>query len=282
MTGDTCVVYLDTNVYDHLHKLIEVTVEDVEVLKTRVREGRIRIKASVINVEEVLSAVAIVPDVAFAELRLIEELAGLSTVIKPHEFLIRETVAAYIEGSNTPSPLLDLPDEVQASLRRLTDESTDNREELAALALEVRGQVGGFRSRMRDVTDKVRAVARSIRRRNRPTFEKYWADNCVAFAEGVAAGAGRLGDFPGKGIDGLLQVRSVRFLVGAWLSLTYAYTYEDREAQYGDSRDILHAVSAAAACVFVTNDPKFARIMKRIPVEGLRVLSLPEFIASIK
>src|SRR5437879_1229727 len=97
------------------------------------------------NVEEVLSAVAIVPDVAFAELRLIEELAGLSPIMKPHDVLMRETVTAYIDGMSPPSPLLDLPDHLRVALLRLIDESADNREELAALALEIRTQIGDFR-----------------------------------------------------------------------------------------------------------------------------------------
>ena len=61
-----------------------------------------------------------------------------------------------------------------------------------------------------------------------------------------------------------------------------AFRFEKRGAQQGDSRDQLHAIAASAARVFVTDDPQFARLLKRVPVNAFAVLSLPEFIASIR
>ena len=35
MKGDACIVHLDTDAYDHLHKLIGITADDVGLIWTR-------------------------------------------------------------------------------------------------------------------------------------------------------------------------------------------------------------------------------------------------------
>jgi len=68
--------YFDTNVYDHLHKRIEVTDTDVDHLVSTVKKGEISVLPSVTNVEEVLSCREADPPSASAELQLIFDLTG--------------------------------------------------------------------------------------------------------------------------------------------------------------------------------------------------------------
>src|SRR5262249_33676446 len=135
---------------------------------------------------------------------------------------------------------------------------------------------------MKQAANEVRAVANQIPRKERPTFERYWQDLSTAFAEGYAEGGGHLPACRERGIDGLLQLRSVRILVGTSLSLTYAETFEERQPQQGDSRDLQHALTASAVRIFVTHDTQFARLLKRVPVNDFSVLTLSEFLASIR
>jgi hypothetical protein len=202
--------------------------------------------------------------------------------MKPHDDLLRETITAFAMGGPAPSPLLDLSSDLQSSLLELIEDRPETKGDQTDLAVEVKEQVSRFRPGMKDSTAEVREVAKRIPKASRPTFEKYWTDLSVPFAEGWAKGAGQLEACQKRGLEALLDVRAVRVSVGASLSLTYAYTFEGREAKQGDSRDLLHVVSASAACVFVTDDPQFARILKRVPVNDLRVISLSEFITSLR
>ena len=108
-------------------------------------------------------------------------------------------------------------------------------------------------------------------------------------AEGYAERSGQLSACRARGIEGLLQLRSVRLSIGVSLALAYAQTYglerrpaERRKPQQGDSRDLQHALIASATRVFVTHDPKFARLFKYVPVSNFSVLTLPNFINSIR
>lgn len=80
---------------------------------------------------------------------------------------------------------------------------------------------------------------------------------------------------------GLLDLRGVRMAVGINLSLAYAETFEGRAPDMGDSRDQQHAVSASAADVFVTQDPKLLILAARIPETGLRVMDLRSFLQAL-
>jgi hypothetical protein len=277
-----CIVYFDTNVYDHIYKGIGVTADDVALLRGRIQEGRVLLRPGILNFEETLAAVSTAPGIAFPELRLIVELAGISPIMKPYDEFMRETVEAFATGGPAPSPLLNLSPELQASLRELIQDSPEMRADQIALAAEVSGLVSQFRAGMKMSTAEVREVAKRIPKADWPTFEKYWDDLSAPFAEAMAGRPGQLEACLRRGIDALLQVRAVGVTIGANLSLIYAYTFEGREPKQGDSRDLLHAISASAACTFVSVDPKFVRILKRIPVNDLRVMSLTDFISSLR
>jgi len=80
--------YFDTNVFDHIHKGIGMTAADLQLMKDRIRDGRVSLRLSAINLEEVLAAVERDPAIAFEELRLMVDLCGLEQIIKPHNVLI--------------------------------------------------------------------------------------------------------------------------------------------------------------------------------------------------
>lgn len=274
--------YFDTNVFDHLHKGIGAIPADAVLLTERVCEGRLSILLSVMNLEEVLSAVPLDPALALAELRLIANLVDLTHIIKPPHLLLSDDIAAYAQGTTPPPPLIEVSLTIRTNLDRMIDPTSGDMAELIAVAAEVREQIAEFRSGMRQSISEVRSVAKHIPKKDRPTFDEYWEALSSSFAEGWAERAGQLRPCRERGIDGLLQLRSVRLSISASLSLTYAHTFEAREPQQGDSRDLQHAVTASAARVFVTDDPKFARLLKRVPVENFTVLTLPEFLASIR
>ncbi len=271
-------VYFDTNIFDHLHKGIRVTPDDVQFLKQHVSDGRLSILASIVNLEEVLTMASRDRDLAVKELQLIEGLVDCNRIIKPFHKLIAEDITAYAQGTTLPSPLVEFPRAARETLESLHNSDTADMQKFSR---EVQEQIDEFRAGMKQAVNEIRAVANQIPRKERPTFERYWQDLSASFAESYAEGAGQLPACRERGIDGLLQLRSVRLLVGANLSLTYAETFEERQPQQGDSRDMQHALTASAVRIFVTHDTQFARLLQRVPVSDFSVVTLPEFLASI-
>ncbi len=94
--------------------------------------------------------------------------------------------------------------------------------------------------------------------------------------------AGVLLEAKSRGLDGLLNVKSVGLAVGANLSLMYAHQFENRVPKSGDSRDILHAIIGSNADIFVTDDGELRRVLNRVPVDGFRAaVSLEETLAML-
>jgi hypothetical protein len=261
-------VYFDTNIYDHLHKGIRATPDDVQFLKQRVCDGRLSILSSIINLEEILMMASEDRDLAVAELQLIDELVDCNYILKPFHQLIDEDVIAYAQGTALSSPLIEFKRAARIALACLSD--TTGMQEGSR---EVREQIDTFRTNMMEGINQVRPVAKKIPKENKPNFEQYWNDLRVSFAEVYAERSGQLAACLERGIDGLLQLRSVRLSIGASLSLTYAQTFEKRQSQQGDSRDIQHALTASSVRIFVTHDAKFARLLKRVPVYDFSVLN---------
>src|SRR5262245_24876348 len=104
MTNAESSVYFDTNTFDHIYKRIGgVTAADLELLKLRIKEGDVRVRFSIVNIEEVLLAVQKDAAVAFGELRLIVDLCGTQTIIKAHEVVLKQDIEAYAHGAALPS-----------------------------------------------------------------------------------------------------------------------------------------------------------------------------------
>jgi hypothetical protein len=110
-------------------------------------------------------------------------------------------------------------------------------------------------------------------------FNDYWRNNSVWLAEGLAKRRRVLGKVRrGQGLSELLKVKSIALAVGANLSLIYSHHFEGRTPTSGDSRDILHAIAASSADVFVTNDGPLERVLARIPINGFEVTNLQAFL----
>ena len=117
------------------------------------------------------------------------------------------------------------------------------------------------------------------------TFEQYWREAAIRAAEDAAQRVGVLDECRARGIEGLLEIPSVRMAVGSALSLIFAQAREKsaQAPRRQDSRDLQHAVMAASsATVFVTDDGKLLRTVKRVPMPRFDVVDLPEFLAQLR
>jgi hypothetical protein len=88
-----------------------------------------------------------------------------------------------------------------------------------------------------------------------------------------------------RGIDGLLDIKSVRLAVLATLSLMYSQLYNDgqqkRQSRPSDASDLRHAISACAADVFVTNDQRLQKHLSRVPIKEFHLLDLSSFLEGL-
>lgn len=271
------VVYFDTNVFDHIHKGIGVTEADWLALRSAVKNGRISILLSVLNLEEALCALEQSPTQAIAELRLTLELVEKGRLVKPPSMLLCDDIRCYAQGDALLGPFITLDPAIQSNIRALVNPDQKDIDDLRLIIKETQNQKKDFVVGMRQANAKVLPVAKEFLRNHQgrpPDWQDYWERLAVRFAEGFAEGQGLLDACRNRGIKGLLGVRSVRMAVGASVSLAYAETFEKRTPKMGDSRDMQHAVLATAADAFVTHDHGLARLLDRIPMDSFQVLDL--------
>lgn len=82
-----------------------------------------------------------------------------------------------------------------------------------------------------------------------------------------------------RGLDKLLKIPSLRIMVGHGMSLIYGFAVERKAPKGSDSRDLQHALCAAAAAdIFVTHDQGLTVLLNRIPPKGFRVLRLRQLL----
>jgi hypothetical protein len=112
-----------------------------------------------------------------------------------------------------------------------------------------------------------------------PDFERYRGPVSAGFIGWAVKRAGRQKACMRRGLGGLRQVRTVAMLGDSSASWVYGQTFEERTPNVGDSGDLIHAVLATSADIFVTCDKRFRTILDRVPLPGPRVVDLSEFVA---
>jgi hypothetical protein len=134
-----------------------------------------------------------------------------------------------------------------------------------------------FRRAMTAARDQVLAEWETIEaaRRRTVTFDEYWKAGATQWAEDFAAPLGLAVACRERGLDGLLEVRPVRFCVGAVMSWIFSIVVGDqpRRPQRSDGYDQWHAILAPTADVFVTHDERLVGLFARVPLDGFRVVA---------
>lgn len=265
-------VYFDTSAWDHLYKKVGISESDSAALVSAVKTREMSVLPSITNLEEVVCALKSRPDLAIAELRFILGLADSQRLLKPPHLLLRDDINSYVLTSASSQPFI-VDSVIQSSLRALQNPSQKDMVELLSVVKATQEQKERFTAGMKETREKILLEAKKLRGR-RPSFNDYWKEFAGKLAESFAERVAVLDACKKRGINGLLELRSVRLAVGMNLSLFYAQTLEGRTPKKGDSRDIHHAIIASAADGFVTDDGEFARLLSRVPIEEFEVMNL--------
>lgn len=264
--------YFDRNVFDRIDKLRDITEADVELVRREMAEGRLSILVSLEVVAETLLAPR---DIALKGLRLIEALARQEFPIKPHYELLRDDIRSFANGEELSPPFVG----ARFSIRRMIGEVENPSE---GLLKDIAEEKRTKERRNRDLVVDVEEERKTFDKKRLNSFAKYQGARAAFYAEGFADAAGCLDKCRERGIDTLFKVRSVAVAVGAFLSLRYSLLVENRKVQSGTSYDMQHAAPMSAADVVVSDDRELRRLLGRVPVPGLRVMSLPDFVGLIR
>ncbi len=278
-------VYFDRNVWQDIFETGGgITAVDVKSLRDAVRHGKVGCIVSMTTLEETLAMAESRPLRALAEIQFIIGLAGQSKnirkarLVKEAGDLLDDDIRAYARNEQTPGRYVfhDLSP-MQGALMR-NDRRLD---EFFKTVREQKEAFYRYTQRLRQHLASPESGRIELVEDARRSFGEYFQTHAAWFARSLADHAGVLNSAENRGIDGLLDLPSVRMAVGANLSLVYAQIFENRAPDRGDSRDVHHAIAASVADVFVTNDTRLAPRLARIPKLPVEVLDLPMFLGRI-
>jgi len=270
-------VYFDTSTYDHLYKYKRhgISESDFTTLVSAAKTRKISVLPSITNVEETLGMLASRPDFAIAELRFILDLADRKKLLKPPHLLLSDDIKSYARSGLASEPFLQDP-VIESCLHMLQTPTQKDKNEVSRVMEATQKSKETFKADMEEIRQKIQPEAKKLEGQC-SDFDDCWERLADKVAEDFAERVGVLDACRKRGIEGLLELRSMRLAVGVNLSLMYAMIFEKRTSHLGDSRDIHHAILASAADEFVTQDTGLRRLLSRIRIENFRVKSLNDF-----
>jgi hypothetical protein len=282
-------VYFDTNVLGDLYqRRSNVTAHDELAVRSAVRDGKISIVLSILNFEEKLCAFNDHPDLTLAELQFMQDLVDWDKCVMEPGQLLRDDIRSYIQSGEQSSPFMTDSRRI-AQVREVLNSGMENIARFSGPGfLELVGdRKTNFRHVMTRGKEAVQDHLENLGiQKPKVSFGNYWKRSAKLFVEKVLITSPEmLAACQARGLDGLLDIRSVRLCAGAYLSLIHAYDIDGRQPEgrnaEGDTWDMGHAISASAADIFVTHDNSFACRMNRISINNFEVADLHDLLKQI-
>jgi predicted nucleic acid-binding protein len=268
--------YLDTNVVSHIFARHELArPEWVDQFQLARRDGRLLAPASVVVSEELLGS----GDAALCRSYL--ELCSLECSLKPSGLLLREACEAFARSVSIPSPFWSpKPRELVKWIALM--EGKNRQSDVERVRDKARKQVDDFLAFIREQKGIARDALPKTKAGRLPTFEEFWAEECVLLARHFAERNAVLAEVDRRGIEGLLAQGVVLASAGYGAALEYQQIAMNRAPNRGDSRDMQSLVMAAAACdLLVTHDGRFAERIRMIPGLEVKPCTLEELVRSL-
>jgi len=273
-------VYFDTSAFDHLQKRINCTAADIASLRQAVYGGEISIPLSIHVLEELLLARRSSPQTYSALLRMVLSIAPSRTLVKPCPDIVRGDVRSYAAGGGAENPRVHGPVQniVAAGIAELIESDGEDWDDDFVAALEqIRGNREKFAERMRVIPEIVANIA--FHGPELPSFDAFWSTDADGIAGGFADEAGVGEKCAARGIEGLLELPSIRMAVGIRLSYIHGLLLQGHRTKKSDGEDQHHAISAAAAAeILVTADPRLLKIAARVPMDNFEAIDLRAFL----
>jgi hypothetical protein len=276
------IAYLDTNVFDHLYRKVGCTSADIADLRKAIYGRGLSITPGIHVLEEMLLNRRASPQELVARLKLTLSLASIRRMVKPCDQLLADDIRSYAAHGTPARPFVDvqIQNAITQGIAELIESDGEefSDEIVEALADTKRRKerfVQGMNATLREVSSSAETVPADI------LFDDYFKLTAPRIAAAFAQRAGVLEDCRDRGIDGLLEIRSVRSAIGIALSYTYGQSFESSTPALGDSIDYFHAPAAAATAeVFVSNDSHLRDALASIGLDNFRIMNLTKFLAA--
>ncbi len=266
--------YFDTNVYISIAEG-RLHADEVEALRVALARREVVAHPSIADIEELLGRWETDRPAAVRKLRIVRDLVGFDNMLKQPADLLSDAIRAYAAGTTPPPPAFARKERrfLASELNKIAEERASLGHTVSQIIADVKKMKEAFRRGMKEAGDQVLAELRlEPRVRRQVSFEEFWTD-ATQWAEAFAADVGLADACRERGLDGLLEVRTVRLYVGAAKSLVYSQMVEGRQPDFSDGYDLWHAILASVADVFLTFDKRLAEHVARVPVDGFRVIT---------
>ena len=276
------LVYFDTNVFDHLYKKIGCTSADIADLRKAVYGHSLSMPIGIHVLEELLLNRRASPQELVARVKLTLSIASIRRMVKPCDQLIADDLRSYAATGQPDRPLVgaQIQNAITQGIAELIESDGEEfSEEIAEALVETRQRkeryLQGINVLLREIAPQVGSGSPNT------NFDDDFQRFAIGVAERFAHRAGVLDACRDRGLEGLLEIRSVRAAIGVALSVVYGQAFQGWPDVSSGSIDFLHVPSAAATSeVFVTDDARLRDSLKRVPFENFQVMSLPEFLAA--
>ncbi len=276
------IAYLDTNVFDYLYTKVGCTSADIADLRKAIYGRGLSISLGIHVLEEMLLNRRASPQELVARVKLTLSLASIRRMVKPCDQLLADDIRSYAANGAAARPFVDaqIQNAITQGIGELIESDGEefSEEIVEALADTKRRKerfVLGMNATLREISSLVETVPADI------VFADYFKLTAPRIAAAFAQHAGVLEDCRDRGIEGLLEIRSVRSAIGIALSYSYGHSFESWTPAPGDSIDYLHAPAAAATAeVFVSDDSRLRDALARVGLNNFRIMKLTEFLAT--
>jgi hypothetical protein len=274
------IVYLDTNAFDHLYKRIGCTGAEIANLRKAIYGRQLSIRLSVHTLEEILLGRKVSPQAFAAQIKLTLSLASSRTLVKSCAQLLLDDIRAYAVRGEADRPFLrgDMQNAVADGIAALVE---SDGEELEDDFLAVLDQARQEKQHFFAALERARQEAEIVS--SPPSgwsgFGEFFAAAARRALVTLAEQAGLTDACRDRGLDGLLKIKSVRMSLCAALAPSYERVTTGAVV---NSTTFHHPVSAAAVAeAFVSDIAANRDFLAQLPVEGLNVSSLPEFLQGL-
>lgn len=271
------IAYLDTNAFDHIYKKIGCTGADIANLRKAIYGRQLSIRLSVHTLEEILLGRKVSPQALAAQIKLTLSLASSRTLVKSCAQLLLDDIRAYAARGEADRPFLrgDMQNAVADGIAALIE---SDGEELDDDFIAVLDQTRQEKQHFFAALERARLGAEAVS--SPPSgwtgFEQYFDVAALPALEILVEQAGVANPCRERGLDGLLKLKSVRTSLCAGLAPGYEQAITGGAV---NSATLHHPVAAAAVAeTFVSDIATNHEFLGRLPIEGLSVTTLPEFL----
>jgi hypothetical protein len=280
-------VYFDRNVFADICELRNgLTIEEVKRIQGAVDSGSITIPTSITLLEETVRILQSSEEEYDQHIKTVFGLVNKRWMVKPPNELLIEDCASYAE-QQPYQRLIPVPAAMSGFL-----DLTKNRNDLLLLAGKITQR---FNQSAEDITGGLLGARAVGLERNvgRPDgFTDLWNGLAEGMIEDFLDRCSRIVRrlCKKRGLSKMLGIKSLRIytIYYAWLLQSGWFGIQDkpRRVKPGDLADWFHAVQAAAADLFVTQESKtkpgkLPNILNQLHVSGFEVINLEEFLAKI-